>query len=246
MATTYKTPGVYVEEIPKFPPSVAPVDTAIPAFIGYTEKAIDKVADDLILKPKRIESLVEFEQFFGLPQPESEASPCRSSTITEPGGQRGVTAALDETDRSKHILYYALQLFYANGGGSAFIVSVGQVQGDRHAALVVGELQKALEPLTKVDEPTLIVVPEAHALKLIADFGTLPERRSWRSARSWGTASRSWTCTVTTSHCHDPNSNLRDAVTNFRNRASAPTTSTTAPPTRRTSRPSSTSSSTRS
>ena len=43
MATTYKTPGVYVEEIPKFPPSVAPVDTAIPAFIGYTEKAQDKV-----------------------------------------------------------------------------------------------------------------------------------------------------------------------------------------------------------
>ena len=39
MAATYKTPGVYVEEIPKFPPSVAPVATAIPAFIGYTEKA---------------------------------------------------------------------------------------------------------------------------------------------------------------------------------------------------------------
>ena len=71
MATTYKTPGVYIEEIPKFPPSVAPVDTAIPAFIGYTEKAIDEVADDLILKPKRIESLVEFEQYFGGPQLET-------------------------------------------------------------------------------------------------------------------------------------------------------------------------------
>jgi phage tail sheath protein FI len=34
----YKTPGVYVEEIAKFPPSVAQVETAIPAFIGYTEK----------------------------------------------------------------------------------------------------------------------------------------------------------------------------------------------------------------
>ena len=37
MATTYKTPGVYVEEISKFPPSVAQVETAIPAFIGYTQ-----------------------------------------------------------------------------------------------------------------------------------------------------------------------------------------------------------------
>jgi len=33
----YKTPGVYVEEISTFPPSVAEVATAIPAFIGYTQ-----------------------------------------------------------------------------------------------------------------------------------------------------------------------------------------------------------------
>ena len=43
MATTYKTPGVYVEEIVKFPPSVAQVETAIPAFIGYTEKGYAKM-----------------------------------------------------------------------------------------------------------------------------------------------------------------------------------------------------------
>jgi uncharacterized protein len=35
----YKTPGVYIEEIPHLPPSIASVETAIPAFIGYTEKA---------------------------------------------------------------------------------------------------------------------------------------------------------------------------------------------------------------
>ena len=38
----YKTPGVYVEEIVKFPPSVAQVETAIPAFIGYTQRATKK------------------------------------------------------------------------------------------------------------------------------------------------------------------------------------------------------------
>ena len=36
--TTYKTPGVYVEEISTLPPSVAEVSTAVPAFIGYTEQ----------------------------------------------------------------------------------------------------------------------------------------------------------------------------------------------------------------
>ena len=40
MAFDYKTPGVFVEEISKFPPSIAAVETAIPAFIGYTEKAM--------------------------------------------------------------------------------------------------------------------------------------------------------------------------------------------------------------
>ena len=54
MATTYKTPGVYIEEIAKFPPSVAQVETAIPAFIGYTETAIKKEPGDLILVPFRI------------------------------------------------------------------------------------------------------------------------------------------------------------------------------------------------
>src|SRR3954471_17846886 len=144
MAATYKTPGVYVEEIPKFPPSVAPVATAIPAFIGYTEKAIDKVADDLILKPKRIESLVEFVQFFGGPEPEAKvvvSIATKTATPTTPPSSV-VTAALKADDRSKHILYYALQLFYANGGGSTFIVSVGKF------ALPPGdELKDAIDPL---------------------------------------------------------------------------------------------------
>ena len=86
MPTTYKTPGVYVEEIPKLPPSVAAVDTAIPAFIGYTQRATDEVADDLLLTPKRIESLVEFEQFFGGPQDETEISVAiAETTVATPG-----------------------------------------------------------------------------------------------------------------------------------------------------------------
>ncbi|RYG09698.1 MAG: phage tail sheath family protein, partial [Chitinophagaceae bacterium] len=53
MADVFKTPGVYIKEIPTFPPSVAEVETAIPAFIGYTEKAIFN-GKDLTLKPQRI------------------------------------------------------------------------------------------------------------------------------------------------------------------------------------------------
>ena len=59
----YKTPGVYVEEISKIPPSVAGVATAIPGFVGITEK--EYVAEDNPNKVVKIESLLDFEEKFG-------------------------------------------------------------------------------------------------------------------------------------------------------------------------------------
>ena len=179
MATTYKTPGVYVEEIPKFPPSVAPVDTAIPAFIGYTEKAIDEVADDLHLKPKRIESLVEFEQYFGGPQLETEiavtieetttAAPAsRSASRRPPRSPRRTARSTSSTTRCSCSTPTAAKP--ATSSRSARTRRRGR--RPRSSA----ELQAGLEPLAKVDEPTLIVVPEAQALAPIADFGTLHEQ----------------------------------------------------------------------
>ena len=63
---TYRTPDVYVEEISVFPPSVAEVETAIPAFVGYTQRANELTQNDLINKPKRIKSLLEFESYYGV------------------------------------------------------------------------------------------------------------------------------------------------------------------------------------
>ena len=60
MLATKKTPGVYIEEITFFPPAIAAVDTAVPAFIGFTDK------DDLRLNAVKIRSLLEFEELFSL------------------------------------------------------------------------------------------------------------------------------------------------------------------------------------
>ena len=62
-----KTPGVYVEEISLFPPSVAEVATAIPAFIGYSEKAVDANMKSLTNTPVKINSLLEYSLLFGGP-----------------------------------------------------------------------------------------------------------------------------------------------------------------------------------
>ena len=62
---SYSTPGVYIEEVPVFPPSVSQGATAIPAFIGYTEKALDKQNESLAGKPVRLTSLLEYEAYYG-------------------------------------------------------------------------------------------------------------------------------------------------------------------------------------
>ncbi|MBT9596317.1 MAG: phage tail protein, partial [Vitreoscilla sp.] len=62
---TYRTPDVYVEEISVFPPSVAEVETAIPAFVGYTARATRTVEGDLAGVPTRVSSLLEYESWFG-------------------------------------------------------------------------------------------------------------------------------------------------------------------------------------
>jgi len=66
MATTLATPGVYIEEKSSFGSSVVPVQTAVPAFIGYTEKA-SRGAKSLFNEPTKISSMGQYEELFGGP-----------------------------------------------------------------------------------------------------------------------------------------------------------------------------------
>lgn len=153
MATSFKTPGVYVEEISTFPPSVAQVETAIPAFIGYTEKAfidgIDYHDGTGIIKPIKISSLPDFEFLFGAaPDPTTIEVDLKSDNSVNSANINGV-----------NLLYDTIRMFYINGGGACFIVSVG---AHRPLATPVNKdkLIAGLNSLEKVDEPTLLVIPE--------------------------------------------------------------------------------------
>ena len=59
-----KTPGVYIVEKSAFPSSTVEVATAVPAFIGYTEMALNGNVS-LLNKPFRITSMAEYHSFFG-------------------------------------------------------------------------------------------------------------------------------------------------------------------------------------
>lgn len=171
MATTaliprLKTPGVYIEEIPKLPPSIAQVETAIPAFIGYTEKASDSRGVSLLLEPKRIISMLEYEQYFGGPQVETDSI---TVEIKENRGTFEVNGRIDPATRSKFLMYYALQLFFENGGGPCWIVSVNNYT-ETGGSIVQGDLRAGLEATERINEITLYVFPEAQGLDSAADY----------------------------------------------------------------------------
>lgn len=168
MATgNYKTPGVYIEEITKFPPSVAQVETAIPAFIGYTEKAI-RDAENRKWIPTPISSMVEYEEYFGKAQKETALAIYRDQTTLAGGGVKEIWTAgfPDPSKASKHLMYYALQLYFANGGGPCYIVSTGLYSetGEVGSTIPTENFKICLEALKKEDDPTLIVIPEGQGM----------------------------------------------------------------------------------
>jgi phage tail sheath protein FI len=164
----FKTPGVYIEEIPKLPPSIASVETAIPAFIGYTETARLKEAGDLLLKPKRISSMLEYEQFYGFPQPETTITVNIDTTNPSKIDVQGKVTA-----PSKYLMYYSLQMFFINGGGPCYIVSVGDYTGG--GVIDMATLKKGLDEIEKENEITLILFPDSLNITSLGDYCTLHE-----------------------------------------------------------------------
>jgi phage tail sheath protein FI len=162
----YKTPGVYIEEIPKLPPSIASVETAIPAFIGYTERAQWRAADDLINKPWRISSMLEYEQYFGFPDPEKAGT--LSVTIKQ-SPKLEINASANEATRSKFLMYYSLQLFFANGGGPCWIVAVDNYTNEGGVINPV-RLKAGLAEAAKINEITLLLFPDAVNLTTETDY----------------------------------------------------------------------------
>lgn len=164
----YKTPGVYVEEISKLPASVAPVATAIPAFIGYTEKRIKKGEVLAANIPVRITSLLEYEEIFGGAFDELLSVTLTGPEVTEANTTIAVAAT---TNLSPYTLYNNLVMYFGNGGGPCYIVSVGIYSSspiptpDPTTLISVTELQAGIAAVEKEDEVTLLVVPEA--IKLI-------------------------------------------------------------------------------
>lgn len=156
---TYKTPGVYVEEVSIFPPSVAQVETAIPVFIGYTENDTDSKGNSLLNVPTKIKSMVDYELLYGGPANELPTFNITGAGTDEDPHVLDPSSTITNTPVYK--MYYAMQMYFANGGGPCYIVTVGTYVEPISAANINNvALTNALAPVKKEDEPTLILFPD--------------------------------------------------------------------------------------
>lgn len=200
-----KTPGVYIQELNAFPNSVVPVATAVPAFIGYTPQASYE-GKSYKNVPLRITSFADFQAFFCLPNPPSPESPAKQYSpeyyLVQQKSQpakgnymfiNGSYYSLVPDPYTLYYLYNSVKLFYENGGGDAYIVSVGTYGPPSKKPMVLGtpivnpnvqlnDLMNGLALLLKEPEPTLYICPEATLLSM-EDNGTLMQSMLLQSTK---------------------------------------------------------------
>lgn len=150
----FKTPGVYIVERSVLPESVSGVSTAVPAFIGYTEKAgVDK---ELFYKPTRVTSLNNYVELFGAP----------TETIKVDAKTNQLKLEITEP---KKLMYYGMQMFVANGGESCYIVALDENDEDPEITELI-KYMTAVDALELEDEPTLIVLVDGVNMEKVTDY----------------------------------------------------------------------------
>lgn len=145
--------------------------TAVPAFIGYTQIAKKEVENDLDLTPHLIHSLPEFEQHFGR-MPSEKITVTVEDVVRKKGTKehlvlRKIAASIQTY--SPHLFWYQLQLYFANGGGPCYIISVGRTTGSIHAH----DLLQGLQAAQQQEGITLLVFPEGGAMQNPAELYSL-------------------------------------------------------------------------
>jgi uncharacterized protein len=148
---------VFIETAAAYP-QVEQVDTAIPAFIGYTETAIKLLAGDLVKEALRIDSFIEYVRHFGGP-------PLQQLLVTLDKHNEPLAATAASPDLCK--MYYTVKNYFDNGGITCYIFSLGDYAASSNAnERVYGDNTEdgALRILSEVDDITLILFPDLELL----------------------------------------------------------------------------------
>src|ERR1700741_2426872 len=173
-------PGVYIQELNAFPNSVVEVATALPVFIGYTQNASYQ-GNSLQNKVIKIESLSDYQAFFGywptttysvaaVTPAVAPAPPAPYDVILNANAQFSVTPVAS----SLFYMYNSIQLFFQNGGGTAYVLSIGNYANEGANGPNVADFSADIFTiLQSVQDPTMILVPDALLFSKSGDYYTL-------------------------------------------------------------------------
>lgn len=176
-------PDGSITEASAFPPNLVGVATAVPAFIGYTAKA------PALMKPTMIGSMADFESTFGgawkATYTIDDAVPDDSDfnvvdlSVTPPA--RHDYRLGDPSPRFN--LYDSMRLFFANGGATCYVVSVGDYSA---TTIDPARLTQGLGAIGEQVGPTMLIMPELVLVEaasyseivqaMLAQCGTLGDR----------------------------------------------------------------------
>lgn len=189
IASNIKSPGVYINEQNAFPNSVVSVATAVPAFIGYTPQAMYD-GKSYVNVAHRITSFAEFQTIYCFPNPAPPASPAVQYSPeyylvqqkAQPADQdymviNNTFYSILPDPNTIYYMYNSIELFYQNGGGEAYIVSVGtygqpsmQPMGPGQQIVnpnvMLNQLVFGLQLLLNEQEPTMYICPDATLLSV--------------------------------------------------------------------------------
>ena len=156
----FMTPGVYIEEKNAFPGSAVAVETAIPVFIGYTEKA-ERKGKSLTGEAARITSFAEYVEMFGQGKHHTFIL---TATGPPPAPITNFSSDMVLGPAEIFYLYNCIRLFYNNGGSNCYIFSLGTYEGDGYTKPVITKSDftkhDVFNKLKKCYESTLILIPD--------------------------------------------------------------------------------------
>ncbi len=159
----YKTPGVYVKEINSFGSSIVASPTAVPVFIGFTEKMTNEKGDTLplmpgsdnVYAPVMVRSVLEYSQSFG----EAEQLGTIAVVTKGEGDQAYYSSTIEKEGNpyTRGFVQPAIANFFANGGGSCYIISLGQYSTFSVADVDLVDMDTIKLAINMAEESTLIL-----------------------------------------------------------------------------------------
>lgn len=154
---SYNTPGIYLNRQEPLTQQAINSESAVPAFIGFTQNVGMVNDESAINKVTKVRTLSEYESIFGLSQ--NEKFHVKFNKSTDDFELMDTSLSAEEATMS-NFFHQSIALYFSNGGSDCYVISIGK-HIDEHSCLVADDFMRAIDLLEEVEDVTLLSIPES-------------------------------------------------------------------------------------